>query len=164
MCVVNYDIKHIGDGDNQSYYEVVKIDLYRGLSIKKGECVGHIQKRLGACLENLHTKLKGIKLLDGKPLIEKGRLTDKIINIFENYYGMAIRQNTKTVPEMRQAIGAVIYHCSESSSEETRHLYCPKDNDTWCRWQKDKLTGEGKHKEKVSIPKAIMETILPMFK
>ena len=43
---------------------------------------------------------------------------------------MVIRQNTKTVPEMRKTIGAVLYHCSESSSE-TQHYYFPKDNDTW---------------------------------
>ena len=77
---------------------------------------------------------------------------------------MGIRQNTKTVPGMRKAIGAVLYHCSESSSEETRHLYCPKDKDTWYKWQKDKLTGENEYKEKVSIPKAIKERLLPIFK
>ena len=77
---------------------------------------------------------------------------------------MAIRQNTKTVTEMRKAVGAVLYHCSESSSEETRHLYCPKDKGTWCKWQKDKLTGENKCNGKVSIPKAIKETLLPIFK
>ena len=77
---------------------------------------------------------------------------------------MAIRQNTKTVPEMRKAVSAVLYHCSESSSEETRRLYCPKDKATWCKWQNDKLTGENKYKEKVSIPKAIKETLLRIFK
>ena len=61
---------------------------------------------------------------------------------------MAIRQNTKTVPEMRKAIGAVLYHCSESASEEIHYLYCPKNKDTWCNQQKDKLTGENKYKEK----------------
>ena len=52
----------------------------------------------------------------------------------------------------------------ESSSEETCHLYCPKDKNTWCKWQKDKLTGENRYKEKVSIPKGIKETLLPIFK
>ena len=89
---------------------------------------------------------------DDKPLIGKGRLTEKVINLSQNYYLMAIRKSTKTVPEMRTAIGVGLYHCSESSSEETRHLYCPKDKDTWCKWQKDKLAGENKYKEKVSIP------------
>ena len=111
---------YIGDGDTQSYHEVVKNDPYPGFSIKKGD--GHVQKRLGTHLQNLRTKLKGTKLSDGKPLIRKGRSTEKIINLLQNYYGMAIRQNTKTVPEMRKAIGAVLYHCSESSPEETRHL------------------------------------------
>ena len=57
------------------------------------------------------------------------------MNLLQNYYGMAIEQ--KTVPEMRKAIGAVLYHYSESSSEETRPLYCSKDKDIWCKWQKD---------------------------
>ena len=109
---------------SQSYHEVVKSDCCPGLNIKKGECVGHVQKQLGTHLRNLRTKLKGTKFSDGKPLVGKGRLTEKIINLLQNYYGMAIRQNTKTVPEMRKAIGAVLYHCSENSSEETRHLYC----------------------------------------
>ena len=119
---------------------------------------------MGTGLRNLRTKLKGTKLSDGKPLIGKGRLTEKIINLLQNYYGMAIRKNTKTVSEMRKAIGAVLYDCSKSSSKESRHLYCPKDKNTWCKWQKDKLTGENRYKEKVSIPKAIKETLLPIFK
>ena len=41
---------YIGDGDIQSYHEVVKSDPYPGLSIKRGECVGHVQKRLGSRL------------------------------------------------------------------------------------------------------------------
>ena len=114
---------------------------------------------MGTGLRNLRTKLKGTKLSDGKPLIGKGKLTEKIINLLQNYYGMAIRKNTKTVSEMRKAIGAVLYNCSKSSSKESRHLYCPKDKNTWCKWQTDKLTGE-----KVSIPKAIKETLLSIFK
>ena len=65
---------------------------------------------------------------------------------------------------MTKAIGAVLYQCSERSSEEMRHLYYPKDNDTWCKRQKDKLTGEKKYQEKVPIPKAIKETVLLIFK
>ena len=98
------------------------------MSLKKGERFDHLQKQLGTRLQNLRTKLKGTKMSDGKPFIGKGRLSEKIINLLQNYYGITNRQNTKTVPEMRKAIGAVLYHCFESSSEETRHLYCPKDN------------------------------------
>ena len=38
--------------------------------------------------------MKGKKLSDGKGILGKGRLTDKIINKMQSYYGMAIRQNT----------------------------------------------------------------------
>ena len=119
---------NIGDGDTQFYHEVVKGDPYLGLSLKKCERFDHLQKQLGTRLQNLRTKLKGTKMSDGKPFIGKGRLTEKIINLLQNYYGITNRQNTKTVPEMRKAIGAVLYHCFESSSEEMRHLYCLKDN------------------------------------
>ena len=44
---------YIGDGDTQSYHEVVKSNPCPGLS------VGHIQKRLETHLQNLRTKLKG---------------------------------------------------------------------------------------------------------
>ena len=70
---------------------------------------------------------------------------------------MAIRQNTKTLPEMTNS-------CYERSFEEMRSLYYPKDNDTWCKRQKDKLTREKKYQEKVPIPKAIKETFLAIFK
>ena len=63
---------YIDDGDTQSYHEVVKSDPYPGLSIKKGECVGHVQKRLGTCLRKPAYKIKGTKLSDGKPLTGKG--------------------------------------------------------------------------------------------
>ena len=37
--------------------------------------------------------MKGKKLNDGKGILGKGRLTDKIINKMQNYCGMAVRQN-----------------------------------------------------------------------
>ena len=49
---------YIGDRDTQSYHEVVKRDPYPGLSIKKDECVCHVQKRSRTSLQNLCIKLK----------------------------------------------------------------------------------------------------------
>jgi len=37
---------------------------------------------------------KGKKLSDGKGLTGKGRMTEKVMNTLQNYYGMSIRQNT----------------------------------------------------------------------
>ena len=44
------------------------------MTIKKLECVGHIQKRMGNRLRNLRKSLKGTKLSDGKGIAGKGRL------------------------------------------------------------------------------------------
>ena len=38
--------KFLGDGDTKSYLDVVKNDPYKGVEIKKLECVGHLQKVL----------------------------------------------------------------------------------------------------------------------
>ena len=54
--------------------------------VRKEECVGHVQKRLGTALKST----KRQKLADGKTVGGKGRLTDKIIDSMQNYYGQAI--------------------------------------------------------------------------
>ena len=38
---------------------------------------------------------------------------------------------------------------------ETRHRYCPKNIDSWCKYQKDILTGEKTYKDHVNLPVAI---------
>ena len=69
-------------------------------------------------------KLKSTKkgpLSDGKTLGGKGRLTDKMRNI-QSYFGIAIRQSAgKAVFEMKKAIGAVRFHCSEASDLDLKH-------------------------------------------
>jgi hypothetical protein len=39
-------------------------------------------------------------LSDGKGLAGKGRLTDEKIDIFQDYYGLAIRENSNDVQKM----------------------------------------------------------------
>ena len=41
---------YIGDGDSKAHNEVVKNDPYPGIIVEK-EYAGHIQKRLGSCLQ-----------------------------------------------------------------------------------------------------------------
>lgn len=55
--------------------------------IGKEECVGHIQKRMGAALRNFKKKNKGVKLSDGKSVGGARRLTDDCINRIQNYFG-----------------------------------------------------------------------------
>ena len=57
------------------------------------DCIGHVQKRVGSRLRKLNNKSKGVKLADGKGLAGKGKLTDGKIDVLQNYYGLAIREN-----------------------------------------------------------------------
>eukprot|EP00795_Rhopilema_esculentum_P000086 gene86-9701_t len=155
---------YIGDGDSNSYASVVADAPYDSIDIRKLECVGHVQKRMGTRLRNLRKSFSGQKLSDGKRIGGKGRLTDKVINTIQNYYGLAIRQNVGQLYAMKKAVGAVLYHISENESNEDRHKFCPRSADSWCKFQADKITEKNTYKEKISLPKAIKEVVTPIFK
>ena len=62
-------------------------------------------------------------------------LTHKYINQLQNYYGIAIRSNANTsVSDMRKAVGAVLYHCSDANNVESRHQFCPLSATSWCKY------------------------------
>ena len=143
---------YIGDGDSKAYLDIVKNDPYPGTVVEKLECVGHIQKRVGNRLRNLRNTMKA-PLADGKTLRGRGRLNDKIINKLQNYYGLALRQSTDTtVYQLKKAVRAVLFHCSEVSDLDTRHQMCPSTKDSWCKYQADKLNGTNTYKEKPGLP------------
>ena len=99
---------YLGDGDCNSYSDVVKAQPYGPeVSIKKLECVGHVQKRVGSRLRVLRAANKGKLLSDNKRISGKGRLTDKIINSLQNFYGMSIRNNSGNFYGMKKAVAAI---------------------------------------------------------
>ena len=51
-------VEFLGDGDTKSYVNVK--DIYPGIEIKRLECVGYYQKRVGTRLQNLKKKVKRI--------------------------------------------------------------------------------------------------------
>ena len=116
---------YIGDGDSKAHRCVVAAAPYGDQGIKKLECVGHVQKRMGTRLRNLTQTFRGQKLADGKGISGKNRLTKKVINTIQNYYGMAIRQNLNNIYAMKKAIIAILFHCSENVSLEDKHKFCP---------------------------------------
>ena len=87
----------------------------------------------------------------------KGRLTDASINLMQNYFGMAIRQNDKLYP-MKKAVLAVLWHCCEGDAA-THHQFCPRTNTSWCKWQRDKITGQCTYKNKLNLPVAIKDLL-----
>jgi len=106
---------------------------------------------------------KKTKLEDGKRLSGKGRLTNKVMNTLQNYYGMTIRQNTNSLYEMKKAVAAVIFHCGENDDPEARHMFCPRTPDSWCKYQREKLSGNKTYRDKLNIPPAIVKLLKPIF-
>ena len=84
----------VGDGDT-GCFRAVSEECQKKFGddyiVNKEECVGHVQKRLGTNLREYKRKGKGQKLSDGKGISGAGRLTDKVIDKMQNYYGKAIR-------------------------------------------------------------------------
>ena len=126
-------VNYIGDVDSSSFSKVVDSNPYPGTKVNKLECVGHIQKRVGA---------NSIKLTQENSLIKgkrEGRLTKKVINTLQYHFGMAIRNCQETnVMKMKMAIAAVLCNCvrkvdgNGKEDKPERRKYCPKDMDTWC--------------------------------
>ena len=55
---------------------------------------------------------------------------------------MAIRQNSNDITEMRNSIIESLYHCTNFQYEESRHLFCSKGRNNWCKWQSNIATGQ----------------------
>lgn len=156
-------INYLGDGDSKSFAAVTELKPYgNDVTITKQECIGHVQKRMGARLRRLKTTMKGKMLSDGKPLGGQRRLTDEVINRLQRDYGLAIRQNTHSVEAMRKAVWALFFH-NLSTDETPVHGLCPKGPDSWCKY--NRYHGSDKvYKHIHSLPEAVMETIKPIVR
>ena len=47
---------------------------------------------------------------------------------------------------MRKATGAVLCHCTGFKNQDYRHTMCPDDENSWCKYQPDKINGTQKYK------------------
>ena len=152
---------YIGDGDTTSFKEVVAAKPYEkfGIIPKKLECIGHIQKRLGNRLRALRKSYQSTKT----PLSGRGKLTDKVINSLQNYFGLAIRQNQGNFYPMKKAIGAVLWHSTDFGDDSYRHRFCPSGTTSWWKWKRDQAEGSKRYKGTVNIPIWIHELLKPIF-
>ena len=149
----------LGDGDSSTNSAIVESMPYGEDCVpNKLKCVGRVQKRVGSRLRKLKSSNKGVKLLDGKGLSGKGRLTDSKIDVLQNYYGLAIRENLHDVQEMAKAVKACLFHVA-SADENPQHHLCPEGNDSWCGYQRDSQT----YQHKAGIPGPIVELVEPIF-
>ena len=117
-----------GNGDSKSHPAVENI--YNGIKVQKLECIGHVQKRVRNRLRKLKTRVKG---LGGK-----GKLTNAIIDILQNYYGIEIRANSGNLDGMKKAVLTSLSRVTSSKDNEW-HDYCPSSTDSWCLFQRDRI-------------------------
>ena len=124
---------------------------------------------MGTRLRTYKVNHKGKLLSDGKGLSGQGRLTEKVMNTLQNYYGMVIRSNKNNIYGMKKGIAAIVHHCSEfldgdnNPDNVQRHKFCPRGADSWCKWQQDQSTGLSTYKSKICLPTAIRDLIMPIF-
>ena len=103
---------YIGDCDTNSFPEVrekLKEKFGDYYSVTKEDCIGHIQKHMGAAVLMYSSKNRGRKSSDGKTIGGKGRRTNKIVDSIQNYYGQAIRSNIRNLKATQGAVWSVYY-------------------------------------------------------
>ena len=146
--------KYFGDGDSKSYQRVKNIYQDSGKNVEKFECIGHVQKRVGAALRKLRKDKKDVR--------GKGKLTDKMIDRLQNYYGIAIRSNANNLEGMKKAILAALFHCVSSKNGEY-HNYCPDGKESWCGLKADKAKGTSTFKAGPGLPMKVITEVKPIF-
>lgn len=163
--VAKYNVRYLeflGDGDTNSFKTLAESKPYGDdVEVKKLECIGHIQKRMGARLRKLEKSSKGAKLYDGRSLGGKNRLTDGLIDQLQSYYGNAIRKNTDSLVNMKAVVWAIYFH-KLSTDDKPQHGLCPTGKDTWCKYNKAKLSNTP-YIHKNSMPESIMVAMKPTF-
>ena len=154
----------VGDGDS-SCYGKVKEAMSEIYDMQKEECVGHIQKRMGTALRKFVADNKGQKLMDGKPVGGKGRLTKEKIDKIQNYYGMAIRNNPEDLAKMQNDIWAIFHHMikADHTPLQEQHKYCPKNSNSWCKYWKDHFNDTNDYIEHNRLPQVFQTALRRLF-
>jgi len=94
---VQYEF-YIDDGDTKTFKALQDLNPYDDITVKKKECVGHVQKRMGSRLRAVKKNVKGLGRKGA------GKLTDKVIADLTTYYGLAIRRHPNSAKDMKNAI------------------------------------------------------------
>ena len=64
------------------------------------------------------------KLSDGGTAGGRGRLADAVVDIFQNYYGAAIRNERGSKNKLKDAIWTINYHCILCENEPLLQQHC----------------------------------------
>ena len=137
------------DGDSKSFDHVQNVyKQSHHKDVKRLQCVGHVQKRLGPPLRQVMKEVKGLG--------RRGKRTENLINKLQNYYGIAIRSNVGDCKGMKKAIDAGFFHCIATKDTPHFHVHCPDGIDSWCKYKKDQVTKETTYKPSTGVPKVVV--------
>ena len=110
------------------------------LILQSVNVLGMSKRDLVPRLRNKVKEFKGSKT----PLGGRNKLTKKTIDSMQNWYGLAICQNSD-VCTMKKAISAILWHCTDFTDKDNnyRHRFCPPstpEKHSWCKYQRDKAS------------------------
>ncbi|KAM7298916.1 uncharacterized protein ISCGN_019483 [Ixodes scapularis] len=156
--VSKHDLRYtalVSDEDSRTFSALTEENVYGLVPIVKEECLNHVQKRMGTALRNLVQK-------SNKPLSGKGRLTKALIDKLTDYYGWALRNNSKDVAAMQRAVMATYHHVT-STDQEPHHELCPEGAQSWCRHRVAEAKGEPQPQHKHKLPAYVAAAMLPVY-
>ena len=88
-------------------------------NVIKEECVGHVQRCLGAGFQRYKNQNRGNVLSDGGRVGGPGRLTDNAIDKMETNFGFAIRKNVGEKQKIYDAVWDIFHHSIKKT--QTKH-------------------------------------------
>ena len=92
----------------------------------------------------------------------RSRQTDALIDKLQNYFGIALRSSAKTVPELKKALLASLFHVMSSEGNDF-HSYCPVGADSWCQYQRDIVNKTNLYKPGAGIAPDVIKEIKPIY-
>ena len=98
-------------------------------TIQKSDYIGHVKKRMGTNLQNKKKEYGTKKLSDGQTIGGARRLTEKLCDNLQRYYGQAIRDNLGDLDGMVKATKAILHHSWSTNDEPDHGLVFCKSSD-----------------------------------
>lgn len=143
--------------DTKTFKAIYDFNPYENIVVSKRERVEHVQKLMGT---RLRTVKETIKSNDGKNASE---LIDELFNDLNLYYGLAITRHPDSVEDMKKAIWATFLHkCSTNTNPQ--HMYCPKGENSWCKWRVAEAQGTlDTFEHDPSLDSEVQKAIKPVY-
>ena len=137
----------VSDGDSSAYRAVCDMNGGAGpygkdCKVVKAECVNHVAKRLGTGLRALKKTRGGAQKGKAATMGGRHKLTDTVIDHLQHYFQVSLNRKVHTsAEEMREEILSTFFHCT-STDENPQHDKCPKNENSWCFYNKSIARGE----------------------